>query len=254
MMRFAYLGSGSKGNAALISSGRTTVMVDCGLPLAEAELRLRRLGLELSQLDGIVVTHEHSDHIGGITRLVQRQRMPVWLTQGSLKGWPDAPGKSIELISPHQAFAIGDLWVEPFPVPHDAREPCQYVFGDGRLRLGVLSDAGSVTPHMCRLLSACDALLLEFNHDPAMLASGPYPGQLKRRVGGDRGHLSNAQAAGLLRAVDCSRLQHLVLIHLSEVNNTPAHARAAAAAALSCDESWIACAHQQDGLGWRELR
>lgn len=254
MMRFAYLGSGSKGNAALVQCGRTTVMVDCGLPLAEAELRLQRLGLAPDQLDGIVVTHEHSDHVGGIARLAQRHRLPVWLTPGSLKGWPEAPAECIRLISPHEPFELGELRVEPFPVPHDAREPCQYVFGDGRLRLGVLSDAGSVTAHMRKLLSACDALLVEFNHDPVMLAKGPYPGQLKRRVGGDRGHLSNAQAAGLLRGIDCTRLQHLVLIHLSEVNNTPEHARAAAAAALNCSESWIACAHQRDGLDWRELR
>jgi phosphoribosyl 1,2-cyclic phosphodiesterase len=127
------------------------------------------------------------------------------------------------------------------------------VFGDGRRRLGVLSDAGCATPHMRAMLSGCDGLMLEFNHDPQMLAAGPYPGKLKRRVGGTLGHLSNAQAAGLLAALDCTRLQHLVLTHLSEVNNTPEHARAAAAAALRCAPDWIACAHQERGLPWREL-
>ena len=254
MMRFAYLGSGSKGNAALLAAGDTCVLLDCGLALPEVETRLQRLGLDLDALDAVVVTHEHSDHIGGIGKLSQRCQIPVWLTSGTHKGWMGPGPWRTQMIDPHQAFSIGDLQIQPFPVPHDAREPCHYVFGDGRHRVGVVSDAGSVTPHMRSQLAGCDALLVEFNHDTAMLANGPYPAQLKRRVGGDRGHLSNAQAAGLLSAIDCSRLQHLVLIHLSEVNNTPELARAAASAALNCDPEWIACAHQQQGLAWRELR
>jgi phosphoribosyl 1,2-cyclic phosphodiesterase len=252
-MRFAILGSGSRGNAAVIAAGRTRVLLDCGLGLRDCETRLQRLGLEAGELDAILVTHEHNDHLGGVAALVRRHARPVWLTAGTLRDWREAPAALANPFSPHQAFIIGDLRIEPYPVPHDAREPCQYVFGDGRVRLGVLSDAGSVTPHMRAMLDACDGLLVEFNHDAGLLAAGPYPPSLKRRVGGDRGHLSNEQAASLLAAIDCSRLQHLVLTHLSETNNTPGHARRAAAGALNCAEHWIACAHQDEGLDWRQL-
>lgn len=253
-MRFAILGSGSRGNAAVIAAGATRVLLDCGLGLRECEARLQRFGLAAADLDAILVTHEHNDHLGGVSAVARRHALPVWLTAGTLRAWREAPPPELlRLFNPHESFAIGDLRIEPYPVPHDAQEPCQYVFGDGRLRLGVLSDAGSVTPHMREMLNACDSLLIEFNHDPELLAKGPYPPTLKRRVGGSRGHLSNAQAAGLLATIDCTRLQHLVLTHISETNNTPEHARSAAAGALNCAEHWIACAHQDAGLDWREL-
>ena len=254
MMRFAYLGSGSKGNAALICAGATTVLLDCGLGLREAQARLQRLGLEPEDLDAIVVTHEHADHIAGVGPLALRYELPVWLTAGSLAGWKDPPRHLAHRMNPHDPFSIGDLHIRPYPVPHDAREPCQHVFSDGAFSVGVLTDAGSVTPHMRRMLSGCDALLMEFNHDVDMLMNGPYPPPLKKRVRGDRGHLSNEQAADLLGSLDCSRLKHLVLTHISETNNTPDHALRAAAAALDCEPDWIVCAHQQDGLAWRELR
>jgi phosphoribosyl 1,2-cyclic phosphodiesterase len=254
MMRFAYLGSGSKGNAAVIHAGETTILLDCGLGLKEAEQRLARLGLEPDDLDAILVTHEHDDHIGGVAPLAQRYQLPVWLTAGSMAGWKDKPRELVRRMNPHDPFSIGDLHIRPFPVPHDAREPCQYVFSDGAFRVGVLTDAGSVTPHMRRMLSGCDALLLEFNHDLEMLMRGPYPPPLKRRVASDRGHLSNAQAAELLASLDRSRLRHLVLTHISETNNTPEYALQAAAAALDCTPDWLVCAHQRDGLSWRELK
>jgi phosphoribosyl 1,2-cyclic phosphodiesterase len=253
-MRFAYLGSGSKGNAAVIGAGDTVILLDCGLPLAEVEERIARLGLSADDLDAIVVTHEHGDHVAGVAPLAQRFGLPVWMTPGTRARWNAVPLELVRHVDPHKEFTLGDLRIEPFPVPHDAREPCQYVFGDGRFRVGVLSDAGSVTPHMREKLADCDALLVEFNHDSAMLACGPYTRSLKRRVAGSYGHLSNDQAAALLAASGGSKLQHLVLIHLSEVSNTPELARAAAAKALACDPEWIACAHQRDGLTWRELR
>lgn len=254
MIRFAYLGSGSRGNAAVIRAGDTCVLLDCGLKLEDVDARLARLGLQADDLTAIVVTHEHGDHIGGVARLARRNRLPVWLTHGTRAVWKTAPAGPIHSFSPHRPFTLGDLQIEPYPVPHDAREPCQYVFGDGRLRLGVLTDAGSVTPHMRSTLDRCDALLLEFNHDRAMLLQGPYPESLKRRVAGGLGHLSNAQAAELLAAIDCSRLQHLVLTHLSEINNTPEHALSAATAALGHAPAWLTCAHQDDGLDWRTVQ
>lgn len=252
-LRFAYLGSGSKGNAAIIATGRTCVLLDCGLPLGEVDLRLQRLGLSADDLAAILVTHEHGDHIGGVARLARRNRIPVWLTVGTLAAWKSAPQEWTHTFSPHRPFRIGDLEITPYPVPHDAREPCQYVFGDGSRSIGVLTDAGSVTPHMRAVLSGVDALLLEFNHDRELLMRGPYPPSLKTRVAGGKGHLSNAQAAELLGSIDCSRLQHLVLSHISETNNTPQHALAAAAAALGHVPDWLVCAQQDAGLDWREV-
>ncbi|SFF47339.1 Phosphoribosyl 1,2-cyclic phosphodiesterase [Fontimonas thermophila] len=252
-MRFAMLGSGSRGNGTLVESGGTRVLIDCGFALGEAELRLQRLGIEPAALDAILVTHEHGDHLSGVARLARRYRIPVWMTHGSYAIWKDRNVPHCLRFSPHQAFRIGELEVQPYPVPHDAREPCQYVFGARGLRLGVLSDAGAVTPHMRAMLAGCDALLLECNYDPDLLRDGPYPPALKLRVGGGRGHLSNEQAASLLRGYAVRRLQHLVLTHLSETNNTPALARRAVAEVLEDDPAWLVCAEQDAGLGWREV-
>lgn len=252
-MRFSMLGSGSRGNGTLVQCGATTVLMDCGFMLREAEARLRRLGVEPHALSGIVVTHEHYDHIGGVARLARKHRLPVWMSPGTREGWKDAPVPRTHCFAPGESFAIGDLLVQSFGVPHDAREPCHYVFSDGRLRVGALSDAGSVNPAMVEALSACDALMIEFNHDRAMLEAGPYPAPLKARVAGPLGHLSNDESAQFLRALDCTRLRHLVLTHLSEKNNTPALALAAATAVGAADGREIVCAHQDAGLSWREL-
>ncbi|HEX4896654.1 MAG TPA: MBL fold metallo-hydrolase [Solimonas sp.] len=256
-MRFAMLGSGSKGNATLIEYAGTRVLVDCGFPTREAEARLARLGVAPDSIDAILVTHEHADHLGGVGRYARRHGTTVWITQGTHRAWADPEVPAVRIFSPHQDFTIGDLCIRPYPVPHDAREPCQYVIAAGGRRLGILSDAGHVTAHMRATLSGCDALLLECNHDPALLAAGPYPASLKERVGGNRGHLANAQAAELLRGIDCSRLQHLVLTHLSEVNNRPDLARAAVTGAITApsgaDADWIVCADQGQGLDWRAL-
>ncbi|HEY1077944.1 MAG TPA: MBL fold metallo-hydrolase [Fontimonas sp.] len=247
------LGSGSKGNATLIEAGGTRILIDCGFPLAETELRLQRLGVEAGSIDAILVTHEHGDHLSGVGKLARRHRIPVWMTHGSYAAWKDSDVPHSLRFSPHQAFEIGAIRVEPYPVPHDAREPCQYVLSAAGLRLGILSDAGHITPHMRAVLADCDGLMLECNHDPALLQAGPYPDMLKRRVGGQVGHLSNAQAAGLMRGYAFDRLQHLVLTHLSESNNTPQLARQAIVEALERESERIVCARQSEGLEWREL-
>jgi phosphoribosyl 1,2-cyclic phosphodiesterase len=165
-------------------------------------------------------------------------------------------GRSIPnrvLIDPYTAFAIDGMEVTPFPVPHDAREPVQFVLSDGALRLGVLTDTGQPTPHITQALSGVDALMLECNHDLDMLMSGPYTAQLKSRIAGRLGHLANAAAAEIVRAMDCSRLKHVVAAHLSQQNNTPELARAALADALGCAPEWIGVATQEDGFGWREI-
>jgi len=253
MIRFSYLGSGSKGNAALVSAGDTCVMIDCGFSVAAAEARLARLDLQADAIDAILVTHEHSDHIGGVARLARRHRLPVWMTPGTHAAAPDKELPGLRLFNCHEPFSIGDLWIEPMPVPHDAREPCQFVFSDGDCRLGILTDTGHVTRHITECLSRCDALVVECNHDLDMLMRGPYPLTVKRRVAGDLGHLNNDQAAALVGAIDKDRLQHLVAVHISETNNTRDLAVEALAAALGTHEREIGAACQSGGLGWRQI-
>ena len=138
-------------------------------------------------------------------------------------------------------------------MPHDAREPCQFVFSDGERRLGLLTDTGDSTPHIQRMLSGIDALVLECNHDLELLMNGPYPPSLKQRISSRYGHLDNATAARLLSGIDCTRLQHFVAAHLSAQNNTPDLARGAIAEALNCAATWIEIAMQAEGLGWRQI-
>ena len=254
-MRFACLGSGSEGNAVVVEVGRSRVLLDCGFSIKETVFRLARLGLTPADLSGIVITHEHSDHIGGVFRFANKFNLPVWLTHGSLAYLSNLDQSLVDarVIDSHAAFAVGDLYIEPFPVPHDAREPIQFVFSDGQHRLGVLTDTGMITPHIEQMLSGCNALVLECNHDADMLANGPYPTSLKQRVGGRFGHLDNTAAADLLRNIDTQQLTHLIAAHLSHKNNLPALARAALAQALNCAEDWIGIADQAMGFEWRSI-
>lgn len=254
-MRFASLGSGSRGNALLVEAGETRILIDCGFGVREAHARLARIGLSPEDLSGILITHEHSDHIAGAFKLAVRNRLAVWMTHGTLSAAPlgrtELP--RVGLIDSHQPFQVGALDIHPFPVPHDAREPVQFVFSDGRHRLGVVTDLGCSTPHVEQMLTGCDALVLECNHDEEMLQQGGYPAHLKRRIAGRFGHLDNTAAAGLLAALDVSRLQHIVAAHLSQQNNTPALAQAALAGVLGCAEGWVGVADQDDGFDWRAL-
>jgi phosphoribosyl 1,2-cyclic phosphodiesterase len=252
-MRFASLGSGSKGNATLVESGRNRVLVDCGFSCAETEKRLARLSLTASEIDAILVTHEHSDHISGVARLSRRYGIPVWMTAGTQAMHKGGELAAWHCINSHQPFSIGGLNVDPFPVPHDAREPCQFVFSDGERRLGLLTDVGSVTTHMVKALDDLDALILECNHDPAMLADGPYPPMLKQRVGGAYGHLSNQQAAELLSRITTDRLQYLVAAHISEKNNHPQLAFDSLAAVAGDCHYAIILANQPDGMPWMTI-
>jgi phosphoribosyl 1,2-cyclic phosphodiesterase len=157
------------------------------------------------------------------------------------------------LIDSHTAFTLGALDIQPFPVPHDAREPVQYVFSSGCRRLGVLTDTGAITAHIVEVLRECDALVLECNHDPALLAASAYPAMLKKRISGRLGHLDNGTAASLLQQIDTRRLQHLVAAHLSQQNNRPNLAVSALASVLNCAEEWICVADQENGFGWRKI-
>ncbi len=253
-LRFASLGSGSRGNATLIEAGATRVLVDCGFSLAETRRRLARLALTPADLDAILVTHEHGDHVRGVERLARAAGCPVWCTPGTSAALGE-PFATVEarFFSSHAPFRIGTLDVAPVPVPHDAREPAQFVFGYGGRRLGVLTDLGQVTEHVLRCFQGCDALVLETNHDEDMLWNGRYPPVLKQRVGGRFGHLSNRQAAAFLAAAAPERLQCLVVAHLSEKNNRPNLAVAAISRALGCDPDWVGVATQDGGCAWRSV-
>jgi phosphoribosyl 1,2-cyclic phosphodiesterase len=254
-MRFASIGSGSEGNGLIVESGATRILIDCGFRLSETVARLRRLQLEPADLAAILITHEHDDHAGGVARFARRYDLPVYLTYGTLValGPQGAMLPRVSLIDCHAPFAIGELEIHPYPVPHDAREPSQFVFSDGDRRLGLLTDTGDSTPHIERTLSGLDALVLECNHDLDLLMNGPYPPTLKRRISSRYGHLDNATAARLVTGIDCSRLQHFIAAHLSAQNNTPDLARGAMSAALNCEPSWIGIATQSEGLSWRAI-
>ncbi len=253
MIRFASLGSGSKGNATLVEAGDTLLLIDCGYSATEAARRMAALGVAPGNISAILVTHEHGDHIKGVPVLSRRHEIPVFLTHGTLLGCRDRDFHQTNVISPHAVFQLGDLDIAPYPVPHDAREPCQFVFSDGRRRLGLLTDAGSITAHMISALDGCHALMLECNYDPDMLANGPYPPALQRRINNDYGHLANHQACELLASLDTSALRYLRAMHLSEKNNHPQHvfeALQSAALTSGCD---IHVATQCEGFDWVEL-
>ena len=254
-MRFASLGSGSEGNGLVVEAGGSRLMIDCGFGVRDAAARLARLGLSPADVDAIVVTHEHSDHVGGVAAFAARHGIPVWLTFGTLTvtGERFTGVTRVYGFDSHDTFAVGALEVRPFPVPHDAREPVQFVVTDGAARLGVVTDLGTSTPAVEAALSGCDALVLECNHDAGMLAGGKYPPLLKARIAGRYGHLDNASSAALLASIDTSRLRHVIAAHLSKENNTPAHARAALAGALNCAADWIGIADQAAGFDWREI-
>ncbi len=253
-MRFASLGSGSAGNCLAVQSGKTTLLLDCGFGLRETITRLARLKLEVEDLAGILLTHEHDDHAGSAFRLAAKFHIPIFATHGTFQALGGVPsGQEIHIIDSHTLFNVGDLQIQPYPVPHDAREPTQFVLGNGGVRLGVLTDAGSSTPHIESMLSGCQALVLECNHDLDMLLSSSYPRSLKQRISSKFGHLDNATSAALLSRLNNSKLQHLVGAHLSAQNNTPELVRSALSRILNCDESWIGIADQAAGFHWRQI-
>jgi len=252
-VRFASLGSGSKGNGTLIDDGNTCLLIDLGFTIKEAVRRLGRLGVAPDDIDAILVTHEHADHIHGVAGFARKFSTPVYLTPGTYEA--KSMGQLPELckINCHSTFSVGSFEVTPVAVPHDAKEPCQYVLSSEGVTVGVLTDLGHITPHVQRSYQACDALLLECNHDPVMLEQGPYPYPLKRRVGGDYGHLNNTQAAELLDALDLARLQHLVISHISEQNNQPDLAQDAVKPLLADWQGSLVIASQAEGFDWINL-
>lgn len=227
-MEFASLGSGSSGNGTMIKAGESTVLIDCGFSAKEAEIRLARLHTDPQELDAILVTHEHTDHIRGVSVLARRNNIPVYASPGTfevLAGRDDPLIKSQELVYEIQSgasFNVKDLTVQAIDVPHDVNEPIQYVCRVNGIGVGVLTDCGSYTDQMVEHFSNLNGLLLETNHDVNMLENGPYPWNLKNRIKSAVGHLNNQQSRDFAQAIFHANLQHLVLGHISQKNNEKA--------------------------------
>lgn len=251
MSRFASLGSGSRGNGTVVEIGGETILVDCGFTLKQAESRLGALGLRPADLSAIVVTHEHSDHIGGVGALAYKYAIPVFASYGTLQAARKSAAVIGSAISAHSAFEIGEVAVQPVVVPHDAREPTQFVFHHEKVSIGVVSDLGCVTPFVIEQFSGLDGLLMESNYDPNMLAKGRYPERVKRRIAGDLGHLSNAQAVEFLAAVAHPELV-VVVGHVSEENNHPDLLTDAFRSQQSGVRS-LQFATQDEGAQWQEI-
>jgi phosphoribosyl 1,2-cyclic phosphodiesterase len=258
LLRFKNLGSGSAGNATLVEArdGQqvSRLLIDCGLRVSELRRRLQSAGLDLSDLDGLFVTHEHSDHVGHTHRFAQETGLPVWMSEGTRLAcqaelW-GLPSGQLQTARDGVTFGLGALALHPFTVPHDAREPLQLRCSDGDRCLGVLTDLGHASAHVVQALQGCHALLLEANHDVGMLSRSSYPAFLRQRIAGPLGHLSNADAAALLQAVHHPGLSCVVAAHLSERNNTPSLAQAAFSAVLGCLAEDVLVADPQTGSDW----
>ncbi len=249
-MRFASLGSGSRGNATLVAAGGTALLVDCGFSVKETERRLASLEVAPGDLAGVLVTHEHADHASGVAALARRHDLRVWMTHGTFSMLRDRNIADLELFHAHASFVVDAVRVHPFPVPHDAAEPCQFVFEHAGERLGLLTDTGSITPHIVAQLQGCQRLILECNHDAELLRTGPYPAALRARVGGAYGHLENRQAARLLARLDTTPLATLAIAHVSQNNNTVESALRAVCEVLACDPAWPRVLQQEQVSGW----
>ena len=257
MLRFKSLGSGSSGNATVVEAMGLLplrVLIDCGLGIRQLQARLAEAGLQPEDINAIFITHEHGDHIGCARALALRYRIPVWMSQGTHAaiGAPDFDGL-LHTARDGKVIDLGGLELTPFTVPHDAREPMQLSCSDGSAKLGVLTDLGHATSHVLSHLKGCDAMLLECNHDTALLEQSPYPAFLKRRVSGDYGHLSNAAAADIARTVMHRGFKHLVAGHLSTQNNRPELAQSAVAGALGCNNEDIVVAGASSGTPWLHI-
>jgi phosphoribosyl 1,2-cyclic phosphodiesterase len=247
----AGLGSGSKGNATLIRSADTLLLVDCGFSLTQTRKRLARLGMTLDDLDAVLLTHEHSDHAAGVPAVCRAADIPLYATFGSAAKL-GLEGVQLELIRGDKSFNVGEISVNPVVVPHDAREPVQFVFKAYDRHLGLLTDLGTITPHVQQAYAPCDALVLECNHERQMLQTGSYPPSLKRRVGGNWGHLSNCQVAAYLRSQLPRRWQHLVVAHVSEQNNSIDAVTNMLGEFTDCIDN-LTIADQKEGFDWHVL-
>ncbi len=236
-MRFALLGSGSKGNSLFIESGKSAILIDAGFSGKEIARRLSLLGKDVDGVTGIFLTHEHGDHINGAGVLSRRCRLPVFANNGTFKGSAKKIGKLPKQVDfeTGSTVEIEGLQVRSFAISHDTLDPVGYLISDGIHTIACCTDTGKVSHLVSQRLQGCDALILEFNHDPEMLKNGPYPLSLQQRVRSSQGHLANEDAAQFLATLLHDKLQHIVLAHLSETNNCPEFALQSAAAVMNAE-------------------
>ncbi|MGK0249496.1 MAG: phosphoribosyl 1,2-cyclic phosphodiesterase [Oleispira sp.] len=253
-MRFASLGSGSKGNSTIIDSGESRVLIDCGFNRKHTRIRLQELSLDLSDIDAILVTHEHSDHAKGVALVCESIDKPFYSTYGTARsaGWLEHP--LWHCIDSHDSFKINELNIQAVVVPHDSQEPVQFVVSNSEFKIGVLSDLGSLTPYVIDAYQHCHGLLLEANHDLQLLQQGSYPPALKRRVAGDFGHLNNQQSADLLSRLLWPGIQHVLASHISDKNNQLELVQKEFAQVLRCEWQDVDAAIQGESTGWRVLK
>ncbi len=250
-MKFASLGSGSKGNATIIDTEHGCLMIDCGFSIKETARRLERVGKSPQDISAILVTHEHSDHWKGVLPFASKFSIDVYATAGCYRAVNVSPSTSklLKVICSHSRFMINNVHVLPIPVPHDANEPVQYIFSYDQYRLGILTDVGNITPYIVEQYNNCSGLLVEANHDIELLRAGAYPKFLKDRVAGQWGHLNNHQTASLLSAIDQQSIQKLVIGHISESNNNSARVKQAIEDVFPRSEK-IIYANQNEGFDW----
>ncbi len=221
-MEFTTLASGSKGNCTLISGGQTKVLVDAGISAAKITNALKQLGQDIKDVAAVFVTHEHRDHIAGVRQLAMKYHMPVYAspkTWGSLLFEDELPAAQKRVFTYN--MRLGELEVDFCKTSHDATQPVGMIFHHGERQLGLVTDTGCITRSMLHKLQHLDGILVEANHNVKMLAGGPYPYYLKKRIWSKEGHLSNVDAAKLLRQIIGEKCPQIVLAHLSETNNTP---------------------------------
>lgn len=226
MISFCSLASGSSGNAQYIGNKTTNILLDAGLSGKYIQAGLEGIGVDPSKLDGIVITHEHSDHIKGIGVLMRRFGVPIYATEGTWKGMSEKIGKidieKVNIIEKDEIFSIKDIQIKAYPVSHDANDPVGYTFQNGTGKIGVITDLGHYTEEILDEIRSCDLVMLEANHDVEMLQMGSYPYYLKRRILSEVGHLSN-EASGEIACdiVKNGKARNILLGHLSRENNFP---------------------------------
>lgn len=220
------LSSGSCGNSILVRHAETAVLLDAGLACRELEKRISCFGVDPTQIGGVVLTHEHFDHIRGVRRFCAIHKIPVYGTKGTL-ALTDLDGTERHVISAGKEFSIGDIQLRPFKVRHLAAEPVGFTLALDKARVGIASDLGCITANVVEEMSGSELMLVEANYDERMLLEGAYPEFLKRTIKGDHGHLSNEDAGLLTSKSSSSKTRKVVLVHLSAENNTPNKARSA---------------------------
>jgi phosphoribosyl 1,2-cyclic phosphodiesterase len=260
MLSLTVLGSGSSGNCAVIRTENTCLLLDAGLSARQIVLRLEHVGLKLEDLDGILITHEHGDHTQGLDIICRRHAAPLictTLTRESILSGLTRAQPRWRLMQTGVTFEFQDVRIESFPVPHDAADPVGFVITDSDSRLGVLSDVGSITHLIRDRLRGSDTLFIEANYDAALLeADTKRPWPTKQRISGRHGHLSNDQAADLVREVAHAALRHVVLGHLSDDCNEPSLAAEKIRRVLAeagHRDTQVCCAHRHEPTPWLEV-